>query len=148
MTTLPEDFREFLRLLNEHGVRYLLVGGYAVVHHGYPRATVDIGIWIASSQANVRPILSSLSDFGFGSVLPPIEKLLVPDQIIRMGVPPYRIEVMTSIEGVDFEACYRNRSHAVIDGLDIPVISLKDLRKAKRSAGRLKDLADLENLPE
>jgi hypothetical protein len=144
---LTADFREFLRLLNANRVEYLLVGGYAVGLHGYPRATIDLDVWIRASDENAARVLSSLGAFGFD--VPSLEPRLFvdPRSIVRLGVPPFRIEVMTSIDGVEFAPC---RSRAVefdLDGVSVPVISLPDLKVNKRAAGRHKDLADLENLP-
>ena len=144
---LPDDFKEFLKLLNAKRVEYLLVGGYAVGVHGYPRATVDMDIWVRATGANASRVIDALRTFGFDS--PTLEPHLFvdPRSIVRLGVPPFRIEVMTSIDGVEFEPC-RARSLAVdLDGVAVPVISLEDLKTNKRSAGRHKDLADLDNLP-
>lgn len=144
---LPDDFREFLRLLSAHGVDYLLVGGYAVGLHGYPRATVDLDLWIASTPDNARRMVAVLRDFGFD--LPELEPdlFLNPNSIVRFGTPPFRIEVMTSIDGVTYEACVRNAASFDIDGVRVPVISLDDLKTNKKAAGRHRDLADLDNLP-
>src|SRR5215475_8749269 len=104
--TLPPDFKEFLRLLNTHDVEYLLIGGYAVGYHGYPRATNDLDIWIAVHPDNAERVTRALREFGFD--VPGLSsKLFLDDKrIVRMGVPPLRIEVMTSISGVAFEECY------------------------------------------
>lgn len=147
MTRLQADFKEFLRLLNAHRVEYLLIGGYAVGYHGYPRATVDLDVWIAKTPDNARRIVAALHEFGFTDpvLTPPL--FLQPDRMVRMGVPPFRIEIATSISGVEFESCYRSRVDAVIDGVPVAVIDLASLRRNKKAAGRNKDLDDLENLP-
>lgn len=144
---LPDDFRECLRLLNAHGVEYLLVGGYAVALHGYPRATVDLDIWIASTSENARRVVAAVRAFGFD--VPALEPglFLNPDSIVRFGIPPFRIEVMTTIDGVTFDACRRNARLMELDGVSVPVIALADLKANKKAAGRHKDLADLDNLP-
>ena len=144
---LTADFREFLRLLNANRVEYLLVGGYAVGLHGYPRATIDLDVWIQASDENAARVLSSLLAFGFD--VPSLEPRLFvdPRSIVRLGVPPFRIEVMTSIDGVAFEPCRPRAVAFDLDGVIVPVISLADLKINKRAAGRHKDLADLENLP-
>ncbi len=145
---LPKDFREFLKLLRAHSVEYLLVGGWAVSHHGYPRFTNDLDVWIASAPANAERVVRVLSDFGFdGPELSPA-LFLQPDQIIRMGFEPLRIEVMTTISGVKFEECYRERLETTLDGEPVNLINLRHLRINKRAAGRLKDLSDLEHLPQ
>jgi hypothetical protein len=147
MIRLPPDFKEFLQLLNEHDVRYLLIGGYAVGYHGYPRATVDMDIWVALQPDNARRVVSALQAFGFD--LPELTEdlFLLPDKIIRMGVPPLRLEILTSISGVEFEECFNNRVVDMIDGVQVNLISLDHLRQNKKASGRYKDLSDLENLP-
>lgn len=147
MDTKPvhDDFRDFLKLLNEAKIEYLIVGGYAVAHHGYERPTLDIDIWIATSQDNARQVMRVLNQFI--GVAPSEAQLTKPNQIIRMGNTPVRIELFTSIKGVDFQECYARRSMGDMGGVASPFISLPDLRAAKRAAGRLKDLADIEALP-
>ena len=143
---LPLDFKEFLKLLNDKGVQYLLIGGYAVAYHGYPRATNDIDVWTAISAENAQRVVVALREFGFD--VPELsEKLfLQKDKIIRMGSPPMRIEISTGISGVDFENAYSERVIDTIDGIEVGIINLRDLKINKKTAGRLKDLADLENL--
>ena len=144
---LPDDFREFLRLLNAHRVEYLLVGGYAVGIHGYPRATIDLDVWVAATPRNAGQLVGALQEFGFD--VPALEPglFLNRSSIVRFGTPPFRIEVMTAIDGVEFDACRGNAVDVDLDGLHVPVISLDDLKINKRAAGRHKDLADLDNLP-
>ena len=144
---LTDDFKEFLRLLNANRVDYLLVGGYAVGLHGYPRATVDLDVWVRATRDNAERVLRALREFGFDS--PELEPTLFTDtrSIVRFGVPPFRIEVMTSIDGVEFEGCRAQAVEFDLDDVRVPVISLADLKINKRAAGRHKDLADLENLP-
>lgn len=144
---LTDDFKEFLRLLNANRVDYLLVGGYAVGLHGYPRATVDLDVWVRATPDNAERIMQALRAFGFD--LPALEpKLFVdPRSIVRFGTPPFRIEIMTSIDGVDYDTCRRRPTMFEVEGLAVPVISLDDLKTNKRAAGRHKDLADLDNLP-
>jgi hypothetical protein len=146
MTRLPPDFKEFLRLLNSAEVEYLIVGGYAVSFHGYPRTTGDIDVWIARRQSNADKVVNVLKQFGFD--LPELspQMFMGEKQIIRMGIPPFRIEVLTSISGVQFDACYGRRLVAEIDGTEVSLINLDDLKANKRASGRPKDLADLENL--
>ena len=144
---LTDDFKEFLRLLNANRVDYLLVGGYAVGLHGYPRATVDLDVWVRATRDNAERVLRALREFGFD--LPELEPTLFTDprSIVRFGVPPFRIEIMTSIDGVEFEGCRAQAVEFDLDDVHVPVISLADLKINKRAAGRHKDLADLENLP-
>ena len=144
---LPPDFREFLKLLNVHQVEYLLIGGYAVAYHGYPRATADMDIWVAIHPQNAEKVVAALKEFGFD--LPGLSPALFlkEGQIIRMGVPPVRIEIATTISGVDFAECYAARVVDLLDEVEVNVISLAHLKTNKRAAGRYKDLNDLENLP-
>lgn len=143
----PDDFREFLRLLEEHDVEYLLIGGYAVGLHGYPRATHDMDIWLAMDPDNARKLVHVMTAFGFSSDLSP-DIFLDERCLIRLGVPPLRLELLTSIDGVEFETAYKRRVEREVSGIRIRLISLEDLRKNKRASGRHKDLADLEQLPE
>lgn len=147
MIPLPADFKEFLQLLNEHDVQYLLIGGYAVAYHGYPRATVDMDIWVAIEPRNAERVVLALRAFGFD--LPELKAslFLEPDKVIRMGVPPLRLELLTTLSGVAFEECYANRIIDVVDGVEVNLMSLADLKRNKAASGRYKDLNDLENLP-
>jgi len=147
MPALPQDFKEFLRLLNERQVKYLLVGGYAVGYHGYPRATADIDFWVATSRDNASKLTALLREFGFNDPALSESLFLEDNRIIRMGVPPFRIEIITTASGVDFLECFSRRLDAVIDGVPVSLISLADLKANKKAAGRLKDLADLDYLP-
>lgn len=144
---LPPDFREFFRWFEEHAVEYLLVGGYAVGYHGYPRATMDLDVWIAATTENARRVIAALTDFGFGGHTLNESMFLVPDKIIRMGLPPMRIEIHTSIDGVEFAEASQQRIDDDLDGVPVRLISLHHLKQNKQAAGRPKDLADLAELP-
>ena len=144
---LPPDFKEFLRLLNAHNVEYLLIGGYAVGYHGYPRATVDMDIWIAIHPANAEKTVAALKEFGFDPPDLSPQLFLQEWQIIRMGVPPVRIEIATTISGVDFAECYAQRVQDQLDGVEVKLISRDHLKRNKKASGRHQDLADLEHLP-
>jgi hypothetical protein len=144
---LPPDFKEFLRLLNAHHVEYLLIGGYAVAYHGYPRATADLDVWIAIHPHNADRVVAALKEFGFAVADLSAELFLKEGQIIRMGVPPVRIEIATSISGVRFDDCFAARVVDDLDGVSVGLIGLAHLKLNKRAAGRHKDLNDLENLP-
>ena len=143
---LPTEFKEFLKLLNSGGVDYLVVGGYAVAFHGHPRATGDLDLWIATSPDNVARVRRALGEFGFSKELVASAPLDVAGKVIRMGNPPLRIELLTSVSGVDFDACHRRRETRIVDAVEIAFISLADLRANKRAAGRAQDIADLEEL--
>jgi hypothetical protein len=142
---LNRDFKEFVEWFNAHGVEYLLVGGYALAAHGHPRYTGDIDFWIRRDPANIARVLAALADFGFGSVgLKPEDFSL--DAVIQLGMPPRRIDLLTAIDGVEFEGCYRRREVIKLDGVALPLIGLEDFKANKRASGRHKDLADLEAL--
>jgi len=145
--SLPLDFKEFLKLLNEKSVRYLLIGGYAVGYHGYPRATGDMDVWIAIHPENAQKMVSVLRDFGFDHPELTPELFLQKNKIVRMGYPPMRLEISTGISGVEFEECYKSRIVDTLDDVEVNIIDLPHLKANKKAAGRLKDLADLENLP-
>ncbi len=147
MIQLPPDFKDFLKLLNANNVKYLLIGGYAVGYHGYPRATIDLDIWVAVDSGNAKKIIAVLNEFGFDD--PDITEglFLNKDQIVRMGHPPLRIEIMTGISGVEFEECYSEKVVNEIEGIEINLINLKHLKENKKAANRHKDLDDLEHLP-
>lgn len=144
---LPNDFKDFLRLLNSKQVEYLLIGGYAVGYYGYPRATADIDIWIAVHRRNAEKLVEVMREFGFAVKELSEELFLQANNVVRLGMPPLRIEVLTTISGVDFEECYRERKTDVLDDVEVNLISLKHLKANKKATGRLKDLSDLENLP-
>ncbi|NIP26785.1 MAG: hypothetical protein GWO38_23920 [Phycisphaerae bacterium] len=144
---LPPDFKEFLQLLNSHQVEYLVIGGYAVGYYGYPRATADMDVWIAIHAQNAERLVAALKEFGFDVPELSTNLFLQENQVIRMGVPPVRIEILTTISGVTFETCYAERTVDIIEGVEINFISLPDLKINKKASGRYKDLSDLENLP-
>ena len=146
MMKIPDDFKEFLNLLNDHGVKYLLVGGYVVSYYGYPRPTGDMDVWIRVDAENASRTADVLSEFGFAA--DGVKELLLKEfQIIRMGLPPFRIEVSTYIDGVNFDDCYDEREVADFDGVQVNLLSLRHLKINKLASGRHKDLNDLENLP-
>ena len=142
---MPKDFKEFLKLLNQYGVEYMLIGGYAVVYYGYPRATNDIDFWIATDKTNAQKMVAVLHDFGFKKGVD--ETLFFETKkMTRLGHPPIQIEVLTHIDGVDFTDCYRRRVISQIDGITINLISKEDLKMNKKASNRHKDLDDLEHL--
>lgn len=134
-------------MLNAHRVEYLLIGGHAVGYHGYPRATADMDVWIAVRPDNAQKMVRVLQEFGFGSPELTPKLFLKEGQIIRLGVPPLRIEIATAISGVAFDECYVEKVVDLLDGVEVNLISLRHLRINKRASGRHKDLEDIENLP-
>ena len=143
---LNKDFREFIVLLNAHNIKYLVVGGYAVTVHGYPRYTNDIDIWFWIDKSNAENLIKVLKDFGFGSLDITTDDFLNPNKVIQLGYPPNRIDLLTSISGVEFEDCYPKRVTIDIAGIKIDFIDMDNLKKNKLATGRHKDLNDLENL--
>jgi predicted nucleotidyltransferase len=144
---LPPDFKEFLNLLKLKNIRYLLIGGYAVAYHGYPRTTNDMDIWIAIEPETAEKMVEALKEFGFD--IPELSKelFLKENNIIRMGIAPIRIEILTTISGVKFEDCFHQRIVDDIDGIEVDIIGLEQLKINKKASGRHKDLDDFENLP-
>jgi hypothetical protein len=143
---LDKDYKDFIQSLNENKVEYLLVGGYAVIHYGYPRLTIDMDIWINPTKENARKVYDSLEHFGYPMDKVNINDFLIPDLIFQIGRAPVRIDVLTSIEGVSFIEASKNKTILNDEGLEIPLIGLEDLKKNKKAVGRHKDLDDLEKL--
>jgi hypothetical protein len=143
---LSKDFKEFIALLNKHDVKYLVVGGYAVAIHGYPRYTKDLDVWIALSPGNADKMLMVLNDFGFGELELTAEDFTKSDQIIQLGYPPNRIDIITSLTGINFNDSYENRLVIDLGDIEILVIDRDNLKKNKLATGRLQDLADAENI--
>jgi hypothetical protein len=143
---LTPDFKEFAALLNSNQVEYLVVGGYALAAYGHPRYTGDLDFWIGTAADNADRVLAALAQFGFGSLGIRREDLTEPGQVIQMGFPPARIDLLTSIDGVSFAPCYQRRLVVDVDGLQLGFIALDDFKINKKAVGRHRDLADLEIL--
>ena len=142
---LNRDFRELLRSLNLNDVRYLLIGGYAVIAHGHPRLTNDLDVVIAADSENVAHCLEALREFGFAEGL--TEKALSePKSVIRMGVEPVKIEILNYLKGADFESAYKRREIRAAEDIEFSLISLQDLLANKRAVARDKDLLDVKEL--
>lgn len=143
---LNRDFKEFISSLNAKGVRYLVVDGYAVALHGHPRYTKDLDVWVEMTRTNATRVIAALEQFGFGSLGLHVEDFLIADQIVQSGYPPCRIDILLSLQGVDFEDCYASRVDILIDEVAVDFIDVESLKKNKQATGRLQDLADLEKL--
>ena len=143
---LSEDFRDFIQTLNDNGVQYLVIGGYAVAFHGHPRFTKDLDIWIWMEKDNATRMIQALDQFGFASLGLKEHDFLKPDTFIQLGYPPNRIDLVIGLQGMDFESCYQARIEVEIRELKVNFIDLENLKQTKRLAGRHQDLADLENL--
>jgi predicted nucleotidyltransferase len=146
MEKLDPNFAEFLRLLNSHGVEYLVIGGYAVGYHGFVRATGDLDVFVGISEQNAAALVAVFRAFGLD--LPELrpELFLEAGKVVRLGVPPLRLEVLTRISGVTFAECHARRVEEDIAGLRVPFIDLASLLKNKAASGRPKDLADIAAL--
>jgi hypothetical protein len=145
MLTSP-DFKELLNTLEKHRVRYLVVGGYAVMKYTEPRFTKDLDLWISTDEQNSKAVFSALKEFGA-----PLKGLTPHDftergYFYQMGNPPFRLDIMMSIPGVEFETAWEHREEVLLEGLSIPFISRADLIRAKDASGRAQDLLDAENL--
>jgi hypothetical protein len=143
---LGRDFKEFIELLNANEVKYLVVGGYAVALHGYPRYTKDLDIWIELSPSNADRILSALEKFGLGSLNLKPDDFLEENQIIQLGYPPNRIDLLTTLKNLKFEDCYRSKVKVTLGDVEVNFIDIENLKKNKLATGRAQDLADAENL--
>jgi predicted nucleotidyltransferase len=134
-------------LLNQHRVKYLIIGGYAVAYHGHPRYTGDIDFFVALSEANAKALVKVFKAFGFTDPPPAVELFLKPGNIVRIGREPMRLEVLNEIDGVSFAECWEKRLRRKLDGLMVNLIHLEDLRRNKGATGRPKDQDDLIHLP-
>ena len=143
---LERDLREFIELLNARDVRYLIIGAYALAHHGHPRYTGDIDFFVEASPQNAERIGQVLHQFGFANVGVAEEDFTAADQVVQLGVEPHRMDLMTSISGVAFEEAWNTREYGDLDGLQVPYISRELLKRNKAAVGRKQDLADLDYL--
>ena len=142
------DFRDVLELFNEHKVDYLIVGGYALAFHGAPRYTGDIDIFVRPDQDNAQRIMKALDAFGFGSVGLKTGDFQYPDKVVQLGVPPVRIDIVTSVTNVSWETAASNRAEGKYGDVAVHYIGRNEFISNKRAIGRKKDLADLEALGE
>jgi len=140
------DFKEFVELLIKNKAEYLIVGGYAVGIHGYPRYTGDLDIWLNPTLYNAGKILTCVNAFGFSSYKLKESDFIKEGNVIQLGYPPLRIDLLTQIDGVTFAECYKNRKVMTIEGVSINFIGYDELLKNKKESGRLSDLNDIERL--
>ncbi len=143
---LSKDFKEFIESLNANEVKYLVVGGYAVNFHGYPRYTKDIDFWIWIEKANRKKLIKALEDFGFGSSGLTEDDFSSPEVVVQLGYEPYRIDLLVDLEGVKFDTCFANKKMLELEGVEIKFMGIDDLIIVKKISGRLQDLADAEKL--
>lgn len=143
---VPKDFKELLALLNSHNVEYLVVGAFALAHHGAPRFTGDLDILVKSDTENAWRIISCLNEFGFASVGLKATDFTVPGQVVQLGVSPVRIDFLTTLTGVDWQEAYAGKIKGVLAGIPVFYLGKDAMLKNKKSLGRKKDLADIESL--
>ncbi|KPL07831.1 hypothetical protein AMJ85_09320 [candidate division BRC1 bacterium SM23_51] len=140
------DFKELLASFNAHDVAYVIVGGYAVAFHGAPRLTGDMDIFVKPDLTNARRILDALEEFGFGSVGLQTKDFEAADNVVQFGVPPVRVDIMTSVTGVSWDEVYSGRAEGKYGDVLVSYIGREQLLANKRALGRKRDLADLEAL--
>ena len=145
---VEKDFKELLKLFNKNRVNFVIVGAYALAFHGRPRYTGDMDILVEPSEDNAKKILSALKKFGFGSLNLKASAFLVPRKVVQLGVPPVRIDLVTSLTGISWEVAYKNRVHGKYGNVKVAFIGKKEFLKNKKATSRLKDLADMEALGE
>ncbi|MEQ8718613.1 MAG: hypothetical protein RIE08_13460 [Acidimicrobiales bacterium] len=143
---LNRDFSEFMACFAAHDVRFLIVGGYAVAAHGHPRYTKDLDVWVRVDPDNARRIIEALEEFGFGGLGLSVDDFLEDQVVVQLGREPQRIDLLTFASGVDFDEAFANRVLVDFGDTEVPVIGRTDLRRNKLATGRLRDLADLEDL--
>ena len=143
---LDKDFSEFVALFIDHDVQFLIVGGYALAAHGLPRATGDLDAWVRVSEGNSVKIFAALREFGFGDVGVSASDFDHEDSVVQLGFPPYRIDILTSVDGIDFDGAWDRRILVEVDNLAVPFISRDDLIANKKAAGRPQDIADVQRL--
>jgi hypothetical protein len=143
---VEKDFRDFIALLNRHDVHYLIIGSFAFSYYAEPRYTKDIDILIERSEDNAKKIIVSLKDFGFTDISLTSKDFLESGQVIQLGIEPIRIDILTSIKGMDFSEIWDNRIVGRYGDIEVFIISKQDLIRCKRASGRKQDLADIEKL--
>ena len=143
-----DDFQDFIKALNDHKVDYILVGGYSVILHGYPRTTGDLDIWVKKNRLNYAKLLNAFEQFGLSLFDMTLDNFLNNDSIdvFTFGRAPVAIDLMTSVKGLDFDKCFVDSKMVNVDNLHVRLIQYKHLIVAKHAAGRHKDMDDIENL--
>lgn len=144
--TLHPDLKEFIESLNKNKVEYLIVGGYAVIFHGYVRYTGDIDFWVGTSEGNAQKLIKALKDFGFSISNLDSSDFQKEDVVVQLGRPPLRIDILTSVTGLSFEECLNKAQSIEVDDIKINFLDIESLKKNKLISGRQKDLDDFDNL--
>lgn len=145
---VQQDFRELLELLNSHRVEYIIVGGFALAFHGFPRFTGDLDVFLKPDDSNARLVIGVLKEFGFGFLGLTSGDFENPDQIIQLGMPPVRIDLITSITGVSWDEAWAGRVEGLFGDIPVSYLGRRQFIKNKKATGRLRDLADLEAMGE
>lgn len=145
---IQPDFKELLALFNAHKVDYLIVGGYALAFHGAPRTTGDIDILVKPDRANAKRVVAALNEFGFRSLGLTIKDFENPGKVVQLGVPPVRVDIITSISGVSWKKARSGRINGRYGDVSVYYLGQDQFIANKKAAGRKKDLADLEALEE
>jgi hypothetical protein len=143
---VPNEWKEFVACFNASGVEYLLVGGHAVAFHGVPRLTKDLDFFVRQTEENARRIVEALRNFGFAGLHVRVEDLMKPNSMILLGHPPLRIDLLATIDGVEFDQAWEAKELSTFEGHSVWVISKSDLVQNKRTAGRPQDIADASRL--
>lgn len=144
---MEPDFKEFIELLQKHKVEFLLVGGFAVALHGYPRYTDDLDVLVKREQENAERLLQAITEFGFGSLGLEVQDFVKEDMIVQLGYPPLRIDIITSISGIDdYKQLFENAISIEAENMQLNIISLDDLIKNKESTNRSIDRTDAQKL--
>ena len=145
---VQQDFRDLLELFNAHKVEYMIVGAYALAFHGTPRYTGDIDIFVRPESINAQRIMAALDEYGFGSVGLTVSDFESPDKVVQLGVPPVRVDIITSITGVSWEDAFTGRAEGKYGNIPVYFIGREQFISNKRALGRKRDFADLEALGE
>jgi len=143
---LEKDILDFVELCNKHEVRYLVIGGYAVSIHGHPRSTKDIDVCIEMSELNASKMISVINEFGFGSLKLNKEDFLKKDLVTQLGFPPLRIDILSDLDGVNFEEAWNNKKIVTFEHVPVNFIGYNELLIVKQKSGRSQDIADIELL--
>jgi hypothetical protein len=144
---LNQDFQEFVELFVAHEVEFLIVGGYALAAHGHPRYTKDLDVWVWIGEENASRIIAAIEAFGFGDLGLTAADFQDPEVMVQLGHEPQRIDILTYASGLDFSDAYENRVYITIGNVQVPFISVDDLRTNKLATGRPRDIADVADLP-
>lgn len=145
---IQPDFKDLLKLFNENNVEYVIVGGYALAFHGAPRFTGDIDLYVRPTQENAKSIIAALESFGFGELDLSSSDFQIPNCVVQLGVPPVRIDIITSIDGVSWETTDKGKASGEYGDITVSYIGREELLANKHATGRKKDLADIEALGE